>query len=763
MATLGGYAQRQSQTASAADTTLQALMMLMQYQQQAEDRRLSREQMMLQNEQLQGLLRAQQRDELESQPRVSTVRTLEQVFTQGDYAALEEVLKSSELYMQNPEVVFGETAVTDVPSAFVRGLGEDPSTQDYATLATELTNRYERLERFVRSTEIPKDEQDEFLNGMKDRINSLMKTPEGEKFKKGIISKTIQSGVNEGSMFIEDTDNADFMRGVLKTDPLFGDQNFSGTLSFLPDIALGAIQQSRTPTIQSLQNTVAGIEDEDMQETAASVLENPDSLNEILASPDPRSALFNKLGDMPEAEPGFFERVGQVGSDIGSYVADNPATVGVGGYGAYKGWKWLRALQNPGVPAFIAPVLKAVAAAELPTRVLQELGIIPEVEGRRGVLGTLAGLNKAGVNLNNFFGGETEAFKEGGDYSDAAEFSAMDLVGAALGLDTIDAVDEETVAQAKNMYRMQQQLNLDRYLAGEQMGPEGLPPVSQLSPLVLPDTLLPEPAQPFSMFPPEAYGSEDLGPPAPPATLSPIQGPMQQPFMDALQALEAKAAQEALYQQGLLEAGIEPMGETPIGDKLANLVGPTAYSLDLDAKQQIESEYNNIAEGMSEEQKTQLLEAAYPMDYLRSIASGDSPAVDRKDPTVLNEEMAADLPTPELRREALKDLAMLSSLYKVTGNENTLDDLYSSDYNNPAMVKADISRMMRGFTQAQQDLQTPAGPLLMPSVTGQSLQDQIGAEEYLRALAISQQQQQQEELLRQQSLMSLMNQPLMLE
>ena len=469
------------------------------------------------------------------------------------------------------------------------------------------------------------------------------------------------------------------------------------------------------------------------RETAASVLENPDTLNEILASPNPRSALFNKLGDMPEAEPGFFERVGQVGSDIGSYVADNPATVGVGGYGAYKAYQGImpqiRALQAAGNLPSLMPLLKIGAAAELPTRILQELGIIPEVDGRRGVLGTAAGFDKAM---------DTERFEEGGEFSGVAPFSTLDLLGAGLGFDTLDAVDEETVAQAKNMYRMQQQLNLDRYLAGEQMGPEGLPSVSQLSPLVLPDTLLPEPAQPFSMFPSEAYVD--------PA--DPLQGPMPQTFTGLLQQREADALGPP--------APIDP------------LQGPTPQTF-MNALQMLEakmgSEDSGLPEEMSEEQKTQLLEAAYPMDYLRSIASGDSPQpsdTTEEIPTAFNEAMAESLPTPELRREALKDLARLSSLYKVTGNENTLDDLYSSDYNNPAMVKADISRMMRAFTQAQQDLQTPAGPLLMPSVTGQSLQDQIGAEEYLRALAISQQQQ-QEELLRQQSLMSLMNQPLMLE
>ncbi len=89
---------------------------------------------------------------------------------------------------------------------------------------------------------------------------------------------------------------------------------------------------------------------------------------------------------------------------------------------------------------------------------------------------------------------------------------------------------------------------------------------------------------------------------------------------------------------------------------------------------------------MTEEKKTQLLESAYPMDYLQKIAMGDSPA------------------PPQL---------------------------YSSLLGPPAP------------TPLQQE-------------------SQIGAEEYLRALAISQQRK-QIEFEQQQSLLSLMNQPSMLE
>ena len=104
MATLGGYAQRQSQTASAADTTLQALMMLMQYQQQAEDRRLSREQMMLQNEQLQGLLRAQQREEVAQTPGTTAIRNISDVENQSVYSRLDQTINSLNTFMDNPEL-----------------------------------------------------------------------------------------------------------------------------------------------------------------------------------------------------------------------------------------------------------------------------------------------------------------------------------------------------------------------------------------------------------------------------------------------------------------------------------------------------------------------------------------------------------------------------------------------------------------------------------------------------------------------------------
>ena len=209
-------------------------------------------------------------------------------------------------------------------------------------------------------------------------------------------------------------------------------------------------------------------------------------------------------------------------------------------------------------------------------------------------------------------------------------------------------------------------------------------------------------------------------------------------------------AEDLAQQQALMDAGIFPMAEVSPDDNLLQgpetqppLQGPENRPLyGPETQPPLQGPSTQIDAEIDEAFKfNELLNAHYAQQQVYR----------------LNEEMAADLPTAQSRGDALSDLADLVSLYKVTGDENTLDDLYSSDYNNPAMVKADISRMMRGFTQAQQDLQMPAGPLLMPSVTGQSLQDQMGAEEYLRALAINQQKTQQQEM--QQLLLNLMRQP----
>ena len=534
MATLGSYAKRQSQTASAADSTMQALMMLMQHQQQSEDRRLSREQMGLQSEQLRGLLQAQQREERESQPGVATVRTLEQVFTQGDYAALEEVLKSSELYMQNPGVVFGETAVTDVPSAFVRGLGEEPSTQDYATLSAELTNRYERLKSFVGRTAIPKEEQDDFLNRMKDRINALVETPEGVKFKQGIISKTIQSGLSEGSMSIKDTDSPDFMRGVLKANPLFGDQDYSDTLPFLTDVAKKAIQQSRTPTIQALQNTVAGIEDEDMQEAATDFLKDPSSLNEILSASDPRRALFNMVENMPEAEPGFFSKTGELLSDAGGVVADNPGTTFLTGYGGYKALEKLRPLW-PLLKPFAAPLAKVLGGAEVVGRTGQEQGLLPGEGVFLGEDSMLQGSMSKISRAKELQQGLPEDQRVGG------------FGGVLRGIGD-EIYDLFSSNQKEATY-----VPIPRQLDGNTMGPEQLGPPP----------------------PPPLYGPENQ-PLYGPETQPPLQGPLTQDQAQ-LQALASKienaVAQDQAQQQALIEAGIFPMAGVSPDDNL--LQGPS--------------------------------------------------------------------------------------------------------------------------------------------------------------------------------------------
>ena len=111
-------------------------------------------------------------------------------------------------------------------------------------------------------------------------------------------------------MSVNDTSSEDFVRGAIQADPIFGNQDFSDTLSFVPDISKKAIQQSRTPTIEALQDTVANMEDGGKQEAATGVLKDPIALNEIVSASNPRRALLNMVENMPEAEPGFFSKTG---------------------------------------------------------------------------------------------------------------------------------------------------------------------------------------------------------------------------------------------------------------------------------------------------------------------------------------------------------------------------------------------------------------------------------------------------------------------
>jgi len=738
MATLGSYAKRQSQTASAADSTMQALMMLMQHQQQSEDRRLSRKQMELQSEQLRGLLKAQQREEVAQTPGTTAIRNISDVENQSVYSRLNQTIDSLNTFMDNPELASNPMLNQDLGlSPAVRNM-QSGSPEEYAKIIRVVNTQLKQVQSMIDSSEVPAKEAQRFMEGLKSRIKDLGNNiSEGVKFQQGYMQTLAEDNARSGTGLLV-SESVENPGRLIPDDPLI-EVSRATVNSFGKKAAEAGIRAVSEPVVDAVLGTLSKENAQTLQEQ---IDEDPTLIDTIGLAENATEAVEDIIGNIPEAEPGFFSKTGELLSDAGEVVADNPGTTIGTSYGLYKAYQKLWPLLKP----FAAPLAKVLGGAEVAGRIGQEQGVLP---GEGVFLGEDSMLQGSMSKMSR-----AQELQQG--LPEDQRVGPIEGVLRGMGDEIYDLFFSN---QKEATY-----VPIPRQQPQPLQGLENQPLYGlENQPLYGPEN------QPlYGLENQPLYGPENQ-PLYGPETQPPLQGPLTQDQAQ-LQALADKienaVAQDQAQQQALIEAGIFPMaGVSPVDNLLQGpenqpLYGPENPFLNVpseDLLSAIQNIYPNSSlnsndvkdlkiqspiptlfdlmqdkqlaradapvEEMTEEKKRQLLELAYPMDYLQKMAMGDSPAPPQQQPPPLY--------GPENQ-----------PLY---GPEN--QPLYGPETQPPPLYGPETQPPLYG-----PETQPLYGP---PAPTPLQQETQMGAEEYLRALSIRQAQQQE----MQQALLGLMQQP----
>lgn len=364
MATLGGYAQRQSQTASAADTTLQALMMLMQYQQQAEDRRLSREQMQLQNQQLQGLLRAQQREEVAQAPGTTAIRNISDVENQSVYSRLDQTITSLNTFMDNPELASDPMLNADLGlSPAVRSM-QSGSPEEYAKVIRVLNTQLQQVQSMIDNSEVPAKEAERFMEGLRGRIKSFANNvSEGVKFQQAYLQVLSEDNARgergaDGELISASVENPEIL---IPDDPLI-ELDPATVNSFGKQAVEAGIRKVSESVVDA---AIKNLPEEDARTLQQQIEKDPSLIDTIGLAGNATEAIEDIIGNIPPAQESVIDQAI-------NFAKESPGTAAVGtlgaGYGAFKLWPLLR--QSPAVAA-------SLTGAELLGRAGQEQGLLP--------------------------------------------------------------------------------------------------------------------------------------------------------------------------------------------------------------------------------------------------------------------------------------------------------------------------------------------------------------------------------------------------
>lgn len=364
MATLGGYAQRQSQTASAADTTLQALMMLMQYQQQAEDRRLSREQMQLQNQQLQGLLRAQQREEVAQTSGTAAIRDISDVENQSAYGRLDQTIKSLNIFMDSPELATDPVLNADLGlSAAVRSM-QSGSPEEYAKVIRVLNAQLEQVQSMIDNSEVPAKEAERFMKSLRSRIKNFANhSTDGVIFQRAYLQVLSEDNARgdrgaDGELISASLKNPGLL---IPDDPLIEVSDVTLN-SFGKQAVQAGIDTVARTNVDSLLQV---LDSEDASALTQHFEDNPEAMTDLGLASDITAAAENIIGNIPPAQESLIDR------GI-NYAKENPGTATAGVLGAgYLATKFAPLLK------YLPPVAGSLTGAEILGRMGQEQGLLP--------------------------------------------------------------------------------------------------------------------------------------------------------------------------------------------------------------------------------------------------------------------------------------------------------------------------------------------------------------------------------------------------
>jgi len=353
MATLGQYAKAQTATGAAADSSLQALMLLMQHMAQREDRKSDREYQQIQIELLRGQLDQQRTAAERDLPGQETIRDIQQAKGLKGYS---DIVARAEGMTRAFDSPWDPTLLAEYPhaqslvttGAFETGTGG----LEKDTWSREWSSANRRVDRFI-----------EHLSGYKDLDRSViadieaeLRTTVGESLGlyddkysqlsaealvQSLVVRELNNGMNHKEIDLS------FLKG---RHPEYRDafEKIGKSSRGMSDVMGAGLRQrvggsveeiiKRTPDHGLHPETITMLEDLPARDR----LELLDDINERGAP-----AVLGEIEEaQPPPEPGFWEKAGGVAETYGI----------PGGYAAYKfgkpifeGGKWLWNKVPPGV------------------------------------------------------------------------------------------------------------------------------------------------------------------------------------------------------------------------------------------------------------------------------------------------------------------------------------------------------------------------------------------------------------------------------
>jgi len=436
MATLGQYAKAQTATGAAADSSLQALMLLMQHMAQREDRKTDREYQQIQIELLRGQLDQQRTAAERDLPGQETIRDIQQAKGLKGYS---DIVARAEGMTRAFDSPWDPTLLAEYPhaqslvttGAFETGTGG----LEKDTWSREWSSANRRVDRFI-----------EHLSGYKDLDRSViadieaeLRTTVGESLglyddkysqlsAEALVQSLVVRELNNGMNYKEI--DLSFLKG---RHPEYRDafEKIGKSSRGMSDVMGAGLRQrvggsveeiiKRTPDHGLHPETITMLEDLPARDR----LELLDDINERGAP-----AVLGEIEEaQPPPEPGFWEKAGGVAEDWGvpvgaAAIAASPHLPGIlstlGSLGYFAGHYGKELIKKGAIPALVA-----------------DLGAKGGVKVAEGTLGLLAEDEAELKQGQEALGQHTSEMKRGlfGLYSGVKATRA--IAGGALSRETV--------------------------------------------------------------------------------------------------------------------------------------------------------------------------------------------------------------------------------------------------------------------------------------------------------------------------------------
>jgi hypothetical protein len=427
MATLGQYAKAQTATGAAADSSLQALMLLMQHMAQREDRKTDREYQQIQMELLRGQLGQQKIATEQARPGQKTMRNIQEVRTTKGYSDI--VTRADELNKvftlpkgADPTLFLAESPYAQ---ALVTSGGFDYSTGglEKDTWSREWSSANRRVDRFIENLRGYKDLDRSVIADIEAELRTTVGESLGiyddqysqmsaEALGQSLVVAELNNGMNHKEITL------DYLKGRY-SEYRDAFEKIGKSSRGWSDVIGGGLRQTvggslkeiikRTPDHGLNPETITMLEDLPAKDRL-------DLLDRINA--DGPLAVFKEIAsEQPPPEPGFMEKAGDVATDWGvpaglAAIAARGAypaiAEGLGTAGFFAGHYGKELIKKGVVPALVADigakggVKAAEAAMELMAGDEKELEQGREALGqhtsemKRGLLGLYSGAKAVG-------------------------------------------------------------------------------------------------------------------------------------------------------------------------------------------------------------------------------------------------------------------------------------------------------------------------------------------------------------------------------